>query len=81
MTAVLHRLGCVYKKAKLELSKYPTPEVQEVFVEKYENIKKNSDEGDVIYFMDATHPQHNPVIGCGWIKREKEHPIQSNTGR
>ena len=32
-------------------------------------------------FMDATHPQHNPVISCGWIKRGKEHPIKSNTGR
>jgi len=31
--------------------------------------------------MDATHPQHNPVIGCGWIKRGKAHPICSNTGR
>ena len=34
-----------------------------------------------IYFMDATHPQHNPVIGCGWIERGKEHAIKSNTGR
>ena len=32
-------------------------------------------------FMDATHPLHNPVIGYGWIKRGKEHPIKSNTGR
>ena len=81
MTAVLHRLGYVYKKAKLEPGKHPAPEVQEAFVEKYENIKKNKADGDVVYFMDATHPQHNPVIGCGWIKRGKEHPIRSNTGR
>lgn len=38
MTAVLHRLGYVYKKAKLEPGKHPEPEVQEAFVEKYENI-------------------------------------------
>ena len=81
MTAVLHRLGYVYKKAKLEPGKQPKPEVQEAFVEKYENIKKNKDESDVVLFMDTTHPQHNPVIGCGWIKRGEEHPIQSNTGR
>ncbi len=80
MTAVLHRLGYVYKKAKLEPGKHPAPEIQEAFVEKYENIKKNSASCDVIYFMDATHRQHNRVIGCGWIKRGKEHPIQSNTG-
>jgi transposase len=81
MTAVLHRLGYVYKKAKLEPGKHPEVDVQEAFVEKYENIKKNKEEGDVLCFMDATHPQHNPVIGCGWIKRGQEHPIKSNTGR
>jgi transposase len=81
MTAVLHRLGYSYKKAKLEPGKHPDPEVQEAFVEKYEKIKENKDERDAIYFMDATHPQHNPVIGCGWIKRGKEHSICSNTGR
>ena len=81
MTAVLHRLGSSYKKAKLEPGKHPAPEVQEAFVEKYKNLKQNKADDAVIYFMDATHPQHNPVIGCGWIKRGKEHPICSNTGR
>jgi transposase len=81
MTALLHRLGYSYKKAKLEPGRHPAPEVQEAFVEKYLNFKENKAEADVIYFIDATHPQHNPVIGCGWIKRGKEHPIASNTGR
>ena len=81
MTALLHRLGYSSKNAKLEPGKHPAPEVQEAFVEKYENIKKNKAEDAAIYFMDATHPQHNPVVGCGWIKRGKEHPICSNTGR
>jgi len=81
MTAVLHRLGYSYKKAHLEPGKHPAPEVQEAFVEKYKNLKENKADDAVIYFMDATHPQHNPVIGCGWIKRGKEHPICSNTGR
>ncbi|WP_363320027.1 transposase [Nitrosomonas sp.] len=31
--------------------------------------------------MDATHPQHNPVAGYGWIKRGQDHEIPSNTGR
>lgn len=81
MTAVLHRLGYRYKKAKLEPGKHPSAEVQEAFVEKYKKIKENKPEGAVIYFMDATHPQHNPVLGCGWIKRGKDFPIPSNTGR
>jgi hypothetical protein len=31
--------------------------------------------------MDATHPQHNPVLGGGWIKRGRCFPLKSNTGR
>ena len=80
MTAVLHRLGYSYKKAKLVPGKADAA-AQEQFIEDYENVKENSDKGDVIMFMDATHPQHNPVIGNGWLKRGKEHPIKSNTGR
>jgi transposase len=81
MSAVLHRLGYCYKKAKLEPGKHPSAEVQEAFVEKYRNLKENKQEGSVIYFMDATHPQHNPVLGCGWIKRGKAFSLASNTGR
>ena len=31
--------------------------------------------------MDAVHPQHNPIMGCGWIKRGQKQTIPSNTGR
>ena len=34
-----------------------------------------------MYFMDATHPQHNPVLACGWIKRGEDRAVRSNTGR
>ena len=80
MAAVLRRLGYVYKKPKLVPGKADAA-AQEEFVKDYENLKQNSEEGDVILFMDATHPQHNPVIGYGWIKRGEEHPVKSNTGR
>ena len=29
--------------------------------------------------MDATHPQHNPVLGSGWIKRERYFSLKSKT--
>ena len=80
MTVVLHRLGYTYKKARRTPGK-PDPERQEAFLEHYNTIKESKDHGDPIYFMDATHPQHNPVIGCGWIKRGEDYPIKSNTGR
>lgn len=81
MTAVLHRLGYVYKKPMLLPGKHPSVETQEAFVSKYRTLKDNKAKEDVIVFMDAVHPQHNPVLGCGWIKRGKRQVIQSNTGR
>lgn len=80
MTVLLHRLGFVFKKAKLVSGK-ANAEAQERFVVDYTSRKHNNGDQDVILFMDATHPQHNPVIGCGWIPRGEEHPIKSNTGR
>lgn len=81
MTALLHRMGYRYKKPKLLPGKAPAPEVQEDFVASYNKLKENKGEDDAILFMDATHPQHNPVLGCGWIKRGRCFPIKSNTGR
>ena len=32
-------------------------------------------------FIDATHPQHHPVLAGGWIKRGEKQGIPTNTGR
>jgi transposase len=80
ITAVLHRLDFVYKKPKLVPGK-ADPEAQEAFLAEYETLKQNKGENDVICFMDAVHPQHNPVLGYGWIKRGQDREVRSNTGR
>jgi len=80
MTALLHRLGYVYKKPKLVPGKADR-EAQEAFLSRYQELKKNKGEDDVILFMDAVHPQHNPVLGYGWIKRGEDREVPSNTGR
>lgn len=80
MTALLHRLGFVYKKPKLVPGKADRV-AQEAFLAEYENLKQNKGESDVILFMDAVHPQHNPVLGYGWIKRGEDCEVPSNTGR
>lgn len=80
MIALLHKLNYVYKKPKLILGKVEA-EVQADFLEKCEKLKKNKGESDLIYFMDATHPRHNPVLANGWIKCGMERGILSNTGR
>ena len=79
MTALLHRLGYVYKNAKVVPGK-AHPEAQGAFLAQYEKLKQEGPE-DPIYFMDAAHPQHNPVIACGWIKRGEAHEVRTNSGR
>ena len=80
MTELLHRLAYVYKKPKLVPGK-ANGEAQEAFLETYQKLKETKAQQDPIYFIDATHPHHNPVVGYGWIKRGQEHSIRSNTGR
>ena len=80
MTALLHRLGYVYKKPKLVPGK-ANRAAQEAHLEDYKKLKENRGEHDPIYFMDAVHPQHNPALAYGWIKRGEERQVPSNTGR
>jgi transposase len=70
----------VYKKPKLVPGK-ADPQAQKEFLVEYENIKKNKGKNDPVYFMDAVHPHHNPVIACGWIKRGEDQEVPSNSGR
>ncbi len=80
MTQLLHRLGYVYKKPELIPGK-ANAEQQKDFIERYQTLKAKKAPDDPIYFMDATHPQHNPIAGYGWIKRGRDHEIPGNTGR
>jgi transposase len=80
MTALLHRLGYVYKKPKLVPGK-ADPQAQAQFLAEYDKLKQDKGEEDPVYFMDAVHPQHNPVLACGWIKRGEDRSVRSNTGR
>lgn len=70
VTALLHRLGFSYKKAKAVPGKAKKEE-QELFILEYYRLKQ---EGK-IYFADSTHPQHNPVISYGWIKTGEEFEV------
>jgi transposase len=65
MSELRHRLGYVYKKPKLVPGKADAT-AQEGFLERHQELKKNKAQGDPIYFMDATHAHHNPMLGCGW---------------
>lgn len=78
---LLHLLGFVYKKPKRIPGK-ADPEKQIEFIkETYNKIKEKKGLHDRIYFMDATHPHHNPEPVYGWIKKGTIKEIKSNTGR
>lgn len=78
VTALLHSLGFVYKKAKAVPGK-ANKEKQELFIKEYLRLKEKS-EGK-IYFADSVHPRHNAIISYGWIKKGEDFEVPSNTGR
>lgn len=80
MTHLLHRLGFVYKKTqqipgKVDLKK------QEQFKKEYQELKQKKRAEDKIYFLDATHPQHNNMPFYGWIYKGGTKTIKTNSGR
>ncbi len=73
-------LGYVYKKPRYVPGKADR-EAQEQFLAEYEKLQETKGKDDPIYFMDAVHPQHNPVRACGWIKRGEDQEVRTNAGR
>ena len=80
MTALLHRPGFVYKKTK-QVPVKADEEKQRAFIKEYKKIKRKKGKDDVIYFADASHPQHNSLPSCGWILKGETKELKSNTGR
>ena len=76
-TALLHRMGFVYKKPKIHPGKVDAVG-QIKFLEKYEKIRKS---GASVYFVDGCHPQHNSQPNYGWILKGENKLLLSNTGR
>lgn len=82
ITKLLHRLGFTYKKPKIVPGK-ANREKQIEFMAAYEKIKANLTPHDQIYFLDATHPEHNTKPSYGWILKGKQNDkfVKTNTGR
>lgn len=76
----LHRLGFVYKKTTPVPGK-AEPEKQKEFIERYHQLKSDKSSKDKIFFMDGTHPQHNPMPAYCWIEKGTIKEIPTNTGR
>ena len=80
MTSLLHRIGFAYKKTK-QIPGRVDREKQEEFKKEYEQIKKDKNPEDNIYFLDACHPQHNNMPYYGWIYKGATKTIKGNSGR
>ena len=81
-TKLLHRLGFTYKKPKVIPGKADRAK-QAVFIQQYETTKGQLGTKDRIYFVDATHPEHNTQAEYGWILKGKRNDkyLKTNTGR
>jgi len=83
-TALLHRLGFVYKKVIAIPQKTNTVqslEKQLNFEKDYQEFKEHLKEEDTIYFLDGVHPTHNTKTGFAWIEKGEEKIIDTNSGR
>jgi transposase len=80
MTHLLHRLHFVYKKTKALPGKVNLQK-QEQFKAEYEVLKEKKKPEDKIYFLDASHPQHNNMPFYGWIYKGETKVIKTNSGR
>jgi transposase len=79
MTAWLQAHGFVFKRPKKIPGKLD-PQRQEIFVEQYEALKASLKPDEEIYFIDATHPEHQSQAVCGWIKKGVQKTLQT-TGK
>lgn len=80
MTHLLHRLHFVYKKTKVIPGRVDR-EKQEEFKKDYHELKSGKYGKGKIYFVDASHPQHNNMPFYGWIYKGETKTIKSNSGR
>lgn len=81
-TKLLHRLGFTYKKPKVTPGKADRAK-QEAFLKAYRNLQRSLRPTDSLYFLDATHPQHNTKPSYGWILKGKKNDkiVKTHTGR
>lgn len=82
MTALLHKLGFVYKQTKKVPAK-ANDEAQINFLQQtLDEVLKEAQNGHaVVYFTDGCHPTHNTKTSRGWIKKGQDFEIDCNSGR
>lgn len=77
---LMDRLGFEYKKPR-RLPARADEEKQREFIENYEKLLASLSDDEVIYFVDAVHPEHQSKPAFGWIKKGRKVALKSSTGR
>lgn len=79
--AILNKLGFVYKKTMSIPGKADVAE-QERFLKELEPFLEEIDtDTEVVFFVDAVHPQHNTRSDYVWAKRGQDKEVPTNCGR
>jgi transposase len=78
MNKWLHHNGFSYKKPKGVPHKF-CPEMQQAFVEYYNNVLKPSEAP--VLFMDAVHPTQSTKLSYGWIRKGQDKLIETTGSR
>jgi transposase len=78
--SILKKLGFVYKKT-MSIPGKADVEEQERFLAELEPFLAETGPNEVVFFMDAVHPQHNTRSDYVWIKQGQNKEIPTNSGR
>jgi len=78
---LLKRHGLTFSRPKTVPGNPPSEEEQKKFIEKYYDIRNNSEDGTVVLFCDGMHLVHQNIPGFCWCDPKEPKVIQTNTGR
>ena len=78
--AILKKLDFVYKKTMSVPGKADLA-AQEAYLAEMEPFLTEIEVDEVVYFVDAVHPQHNTRSDYAWVKRGEEKAVPTNAGR
>ena len=80
MTDWLKRNRFSFKKSEPAPAKADS-QAQAEFIDKYRDLKNDLPEGEVILFLDATHPTMATKLGYGWSIKGKRKTVATTPGR
>jgi transposase len=80
MIKLLHRLGFDYRKPK-GLPAKADAVAQEAFVAAYEKLLNRLESDEIVYFIDAVHPEYQSRPAHGWIRRGDKLAVKKGKGR